>query len=160
MQAGKYTVESQQMFESDIGTVLRPLACNLPVCPSTAREADHPPLLMPISIALLIRLLMLVGFCSNCTADLRSIRDGGNVTDQSSANLDTSPYPSLRNVPNTTLASTVPGKFRLFLKFQLVGAAVVPFGVDKQNQLIETLTEVSQEIHPSYDGTQSRCWLL
>ncbi len=52
------------------------------------------------------------------------------------------PYSSLRAVPNITLASTVPGKFRLFLTFQLVGSAVVPFGVDKQNQLIETLTEV------------------
>ena len=159
MQAGKYPVESQQMFDPDIVTLLRSLACLPPVCPRTASKADHSPLLMPRSTASLTRLLMHAGFCSNCTADLRGIRDGGNVTDQSSANLDTTPYPSLRNVPNTTLASTVPGKFRLFLKFQLVGAAVVPFGVDKQNQLIETLTEVSQDIHRSHDGTQYRRWL-
>ena len=82
------------------------------------------------------------GSCPNCTAAMLSVRDGGNVTDTSAANLDTMPYPSLRSVPNTTLASNVPGKFRLFMTFQLVGAAVVPFGVDKQNQLIETLTEV------------------
>ncbi|KAK9833700.1 hypothetical protein WJX74_003155 [Apatococcus lobatus] len=81
------------------------------------------------------------GACAQCTVDLSSIRDGSNVTDSSNAQLDTTPYASLRDVPDTILAATVPGKFRIFLTLQMVGRAAVPFGLDKQNQLIETLTE-------------------
>ena len=88
------------------------------------------------------------GACAQCTVDLSSIRDGSNVTDSSNAQLDTTPYASLRDVPNTILAATVPGKFRIFLTLQMVGHAAVPFGLDKQNQLIETLTEVQE---PSVD---------
>ena len=68
------------------------------------------------------------------------------MTDSSNVQLDTTPYASLRDVPHTILAATVPGKFRIFLTLQMVGRAAIPFGLDKQNQLIETLTEVQEPL--------------
>lgn len=85
---------------------------------------------------------LVAGVCPQCTVNLTSIRDGSNLTDSSGAQLDTNPYASLRDAPLTILAATAPGKFRLFLTLQLAGQAAVPFGLDKQHQLVETLTEV------------------